>query len=121
MSATLKPRLDRTHVLDLLRHMIRIRRFEDKCAELYTQEKIRGFLHLYIGEEAVLRIEVRNAGVETWRRDQVVLSNVEQPLNAEGVQPLPADIPPGETATWEHGEIFFHSAEDVVAFSPVEK
>ena len=55
----------------------------------------------YTGEEAVLRIEVRNAGVETWTRDQVVLSNVEQPLNAEGVQPLPADTPPGEIATWE--------------------
>ena len=33
--------------------MIRIRHFEDKCAECYTQEKIRGFLHLYDGEEAV--------------------------------------------------------------------
>jgi TPP-dependent pyruvate/acetoin dehydrogenase alpha subunit len=33
--------------------MIRIRRFEDKCAELYTQQKIRGFLHLYDGEEAI--------------------------------------------------------------------
>jgi pyruvate dehydrogenase E1 component alpha subunit len=33
--------------------MERIRQFEDKCAELYTQEKIRGFLHLYTGEEAV--------------------------------------------------------------------
>ncbi|MFQ6548478.1 pyruvate dehydrogenase (acetyl-transferring) E1 component subunit alpha [Aestuariibius sp. 2305UL40-4] len=53
MTVTLKPKLDRTHVLALLREMIRIRRFEDKCAELYTQEKIRGFLHLYDGEEAV--------------------------------------------------------------------
>ena len=37
----------------LLRQMLRIRRFEEKCAELYQAEKIRGFLHLYIGEEAV--------------------------------------------------------------------
>lgn len=48
-----KPHLSHAHVLELLRQMIRIRRFEDKCAELYTQEKIRGFLHLYDGEEAV--------------------------------------------------------------------
>jgi pyruvate dehydrogenase E1 component alpha subunit len=48
-----KVRLDHAHCLDLLRQMVRIRRFEEKCAELYTQEKIRGFLHLYIGEEAV--------------------------------------------------------------------
>jgi pyruvate dehydrogenase E1 component alpha subunit len=33
--------------------MLRIRRFEEKCIELYQQERIRGFLHLYIGEEAV--------------------------------------------------------------------
>jgi pyruvate dehydrogenase E1 component alpha subunit len=33
--------------------MLRIRRFEEKAAELYTAGKIRGFLHLYIGEEAV--------------------------------------------------------------------
>lgn len=42
-----------SHHLDLLRKMLLIRRFEEKCAELYTQQKIRGFLHLYIGEEAV--------------------------------------------------------------------
>ena len=35
------------------REMLRIRRFEEKCAELYGAAKIRGFLHLYIGEEAV--------------------------------------------------------------------
>lgn len=44
---------DQGHQIDLLRQMLLIRRFEEKCAELYTQQKIRGFLHLYIGEEAV--------------------------------------------------------------------
>jgi pyruvate dehydrogenase E1 component alpha subunit/2-oxoisovalerate dehydrogenase E1 component len=43
----------RAQRLLLLRQMVLIRRFEEKCAELYTQQKIRGFLHLYIGEEAV--------------------------------------------------------------------
>ncbi|MDI5936494.1 pyruvate dehydrogenase (acetyl-transferring) E1 component subunit alpha [Halomonas kalidii] len=51
--STDKPRLSRAHLLDLLRQMVRIRRFEERCVELYTQEKIRGFLHVYIGEEAV--------------------------------------------------------------------
>ena len=48
-----KPRLDAAHVAELLKTMLRIRLFEEKCAEAYTQEKIRGFLHLYDGEEAV--------------------------------------------------------------------
>ncbi|MBC7283781.1 pyruvate dehydrogenase (acetyl-transferring) E1 component subunit alpha [Hoeflea sp.] len=48
-----KPHLTREHVLGLLAQMIRIRRFEDKCAELYTEQKIRGFLHLYDGQEAI--------------------------------------------------------------------
>lgn len=43
----------REQVVLFLRHMLRIRRFEEKCAELYSAGKIRGFLHLYIGEEAV--------------------------------------------------------------------
>ena len=45
--------LTREHELFLLREMLRIRRFEEKCVELYSLGKIRGFLHLYIGEEAV--------------------------------------------------------------------
>ena len=53
MSLIDKPHLDRAHVLALLRDMIRVRMFEEKCAELYTQQKIRGFLHLYDGEEAI--------------------------------------------------------------------
>ena len=47
------PALERGHALGLLRGMLRIRRFEEKAAELYSLGKIRGFLHLYIGEEAV--------------------------------------------------------------------
>lgn len=39
--------------LALLRQMIFIRRFEERCAQLYGAGKIRGFLHLYIGEEAI--------------------------------------------------------------------
>jgi pyruvate dehydrogenase E1 component alpha subunit len=45
--------IDRDLALTLLRQMMRIRRFEEKCAELYSAGKIRGFLHLYIGEEAI--------------------------------------------------------------------
>ncbi|WP_416669805.1 pyruvate dehydrogenase (acetyl-transferring) E1 component subunit alpha [Egbenema bharatensis] len=41
------------HLYELLQQMLRIRQFEDKCAELYSTSKIRGFLHLYNGEEAV--------------------------------------------------------------------
>ena len=43
----------REFALRLLADMVRIRRLEEKCAELYGEGKIRGFLHLYIGEEAV--------------------------------------------------------------------
>ncbi|MFR9793659.1 pyruvate dehydrogenase (acetyl-transferring) E1 component subunit alpha [Streptomyces sp. MB22_4] len=41
------------HRADLLEAMLRIRRFEERCVELYSAAKIRGFVHLYIGEEAV--------------------------------------------------------------------
>lgn len=47
------PDIDRSHMLAQLRQMLLIRRFEEKSAELYSAGKIRGFLHLYIGEEAV--------------------------------------------------------------------
>ena len=48
-----KPALERDHAMGLLRQMRLIRRFEEKAAELYGDGKIRGFLHLYIGEEAI--------------------------------------------------------------------
>ena len=46
-------------LLALLKDMVRIRRFEERCAELYGETKIRGFLHLYIGEEAVAAGAIR--------------------------------------------------------------
>jgi pyruvate dehydrogenase E1 component alpha subunit len=45
--------MERDHALGVLREMLLIRRFEEKAAELYSAGKIRGFLHLYIGEEAI--------------------------------------------------------------------
>lgn len=55
-----------------LREMIRIRRFEETCAELYSAGKIRGFLHLYVGEEAIATgvmpaLEPEDAVVSTYR------------------------------------------------------
>ncbi|MCX6115353.1 MAG: pyruvate dehydrogenase (acetyl-transferring) E1 component subunit alpha [Proteobacteria bacterium] len=38
---------------ELYSKMLRIRRFEEEAARLYTEKKIGGFLHLYIGQEAV--------------------------------------------------------------------
>lgn len=45
--------IQREQGMELLRQMLRIRRFEERAAELYQRGKIHGFLHLYIGEEAV--------------------------------------------------------------------
>src|SRR5512145_929477 len=73
MTTTAKPvEINRDHALALLREMLRIRRFEERCAELYTQGKIRGFLHLYVGEEAVAvgalqALEPGDAIVATYR------------------------------------------------------
>jgi pyruvate dehydrogenase E1 component alpha subunit len=47
------PRGDAAVGLTLLEQMRLIRRFEEKAAEMYALGKIGGFLHLYIGQEAV--------------------------------------------------------------------
>jgi pyruvate dehydrogenase E1 component alpha subunit len=62
----------REHALSLLAQMLRIRQFEDRCAKLYTEMKIRGFLHLYNGEEAVAvgvmqSLQPHDAVVATYR------------------------------------------------------
>ncbi|MEQ1772549.1 MAG: pyruvate dehydrogenase (acetyl-transferring) E1 component subunit alpha [Burkholderiales bacterium] len=69
----LKPvTLPRELALTLLTDMVRIRRFEEACAQLYGEGKIRGFLHLYIGEEAVAvgaihALTTQDAVVATYR------------------------------------------------------
>ena len=40
-------------VVEMLRNMLLQRRFEERCRQMYQQQKISGFLHLYIGQEAV--------------------------------------------------------------------
>src|SRR5438105_1313460 len=45
--------MDREDLLTLYRQMLLIRRFEERSAEMYALAKIAGFLHLYIGEEAI--------------------------------------------------------------------
>ena len=45
--------MTREEALKLYRQMLLIRRFEERSAQLYVEGQIGGFLHLYIGQEAV--------------------------------------------------------------------
>jgi len=65
-------RLDAETRASVLRDMVYIRRFEERCAQLYQETKIRGFLHLYVGEEAIgtgvgRLLEPSDAAVGTYR------------------------------------------------------
>ena len=67
------------------RDMLLWRKFEDKTSALYIQQKIRGFLHLYNGQEAILAgsiyaIDIKKDKMITAYRDHV------QPI-AMGVSP----------------------------------
>lgn len=44
---------EKEFLLKLLREMLLIRRFEEKAAQMYGLQKIGGFCHLYIGQEAI--------------------------------------------------------------------
>ena len=61
---------DRKTLIDLLRQMLLIRRFEEKSAEAYSMGKIGGFCHLYIGQEAVAV-----GAISAIRRDDYVLTS----------------------------------------------
>ncbi|MCS7188942.1 MAG: pyruvate dehydrogenase (acetyl-transferring) E1 component subunit alpha [Bacteroidia bacterium] len=52
-AAPSQPVYSKETLLHWYRQMLAVRRMEEKAAQLYTQQKIRGFLHLYIGQEAV--------------------------------------------------------------------
>ena len=43
----------KAQLVDMLYQMLLGRRYEEKCAEMYALQKIGGFCHLYIGQEAV--------------------------------------------------------------------
>ena len=45
--------LDKGQAIDFYRRMLLVRRFEEAAGRLYMQGKIKGFLHLYTGQEAV--------------------------------------------------------------------
>ncbi len=47
------PKLDKKQIADFYRQMLLIRRFEEASGRYYMQGKIKGFIHLYIGQEAV--------------------------------------------------------------------
>ena len=95
MTNTGQTSAQRRHARRLLREMLRIRRFEEKCAELYSAEKIRGFLHLYIGEEAIA------VGVmQALRREDAIVSTYREHGHA-----LARGIPMSEVMAEMYGKV----------------
>src|SRR5215469_12264215 len=70
----------------LLNQMQLLRRFEEKAAELYTLGKIGGFLHLYIGQEAVAV-----GAIPLLRQQDIAISSYREHGHAlvKGVDPKP--------------------------------
>jgi pyruvate dehydrogenase E1 component alpha subunit len=88
------PPVEREHALALLRQMLLIRRFEEKAAEVYTLGKIRGFLHLYIGEEAVAV-----GAMQAFTPDDAIVATYR-----EHGQALARGIPPGSLMAEMYGK-----------------
>ncbi len=70
--------------VELLRTMMQIRRFEEKAAEMYARGKIKGFLHLYIGQEAIAA-----GAVAALRPDDYIVSHYREHGHAlaRGLEP----------------------------------
>jgi len=62
--------MNRDEAFTLYRQMLLIRRFEERCAQLYVEGKIGGFLHLYIGQEAV-----GVGAISLLRRDDYIITS----------------------------------------------
>lgn len=75
---------DRETLIEILRQMVLIRRFEEKCAESYSLGKIGGFCHLYIGQEAV-----GVGAISAIREDDYVLTSYREhgQAIAKGISP----------------------------------
>lgn len=54
MSSSASTDFNKETYLKWYKTLMLVRRFEEKCAQLYGQQKIRGFCHLYIGQEAIV-------------------------------------------------------------------
>ena len=89
------PLPDRDRARRLLWQMVQIRRFEEKCVELYSAQKIRGFLHLYIGEEAVA-----TGVMEHLRPDDAVVATYR-----EHGQALARGVPAGAIMAEMYGKV----------------
>ena len=68
----MKKKLKKQDYLDIYKYMLRIRRFEERAAQLYGMGEIGGFCHLYIGQEAVvvgvlMTIDKNDSVVTTYR------------------------------------------------------
>ena len=79
-----EPAEDRETLVEILRQMVVIRRFEEKCAESYSLGKIGGFCHLYIGQEAV-----GVGAISALRQDDYVLTSYREhgQAIAKGISP----------------------------------
>ena len=86
---------DRERARHLLREMIRIRRFEERCVELYSAATIRGFVHLYIGEEAVAVGVMQSLGP-----DDAVVATYREHGHA-----LARGVPAGEVMAEMYGKV----------------
>lgn len=73
------PKYSKETYLQWYETMLRIRRFEEKSLQKYGQEKIRGFLHVYIGQEAIAAglvsaIRKEDAMVTAYRQHGLAIS-----------------------------------------------